>query len=126
MAGISRRRCSAVAASAGKSISRVSSDTVMSTGVPNTVVVLMNESMPAGVSTSSGTKTRESARLDEAEVALRDAGLQRERELALMTPTAPVAEEIAERRGRRPGLRDGSHGRTLAPSPPTANYLTRN
>ena len=39
-------RASAVAASAGKNVSKVSSDKVTSTGVPNTVVVDRNDSTP--------------------------------------------------------------------------------
>ena len=41
-----RRRFSDVAASAGKKDSRASSDKVMSTGVPNIVVVLINARTP--------------------------------------------------------------------------------
>ncbi len=36
-----------MAASAGNKVSSASSDKVMSTGVPNTVVVVMNDSVPA-------------------------------------------------------------------------------
>jgi hypothetical protein len=52
-----RTRRAAVAASAGKNVSSASSDRVTSTGVPNTVVVLMKESRPSGVSSTSGTTT---------------------------------------------------------------------
>jgi len=41
-----RRRFSAFAASAGKKDSRASSDKLISTGVPNIVVVLMNAQVP--------------------------------------------------------------------------------
>ena len=47
----------AVAAFAGKNASNASSDRVMSRGVPNTVVVEMNERSPASVTNSSGTST---------------------------------------------------------------------
>ncbi len=40
------RSAAAVASSAGKNDSIASSDTTMSTGVPNTVVVLKNDSTP--------------------------------------------------------------------------------
>ena len=55
------RRYADVSLFAGKKHSRASSATVTSTGVPNTVVVLMNESTPALVSSSNGTNTRASA-----------------------------------------------------------------
>src|SRR5215831_15328081 len=47
----------AVASSAGKNDSIASSDTVTSTGVPNTVVVLKNDSLPAGVTSCNGITT---------------------------------------------------------------------
>ena len=47
----------ALSASAGKKASIASSDSVMSSGVPNTVVIDRNESTPASVSISSGTAT---------------------------------------------------------------------
>src|SRR5262249_5501297 len=57
-AGSARRRsASAVAASAGKSDSRASSERVMSSGVPNTVVVLMKERVPCCVVSRRGTTT---------------------------------------------------------------------
>ena len=53
-----RRRASPVAASAGKNDSSASSDSVMSSGVPNTVVVLKNESdAAASVVNCRGTST---------------------------------------------------------------------
>ena len=51
------RRNSAVARSAGKNDSIDSSSTVMSTGVPNVVTVLMKRSSPAAASRCSGTAT---------------------------------------------------------------------
>lgn len=59
--GSAERRYADVSLFAGKKHSSASSATVTSTGVPNTVVVLMNESTPALVSSSNGTKTRASA-----------------------------------------------------------------
>src|SRR4051794_19832324 len=56
-AATSARRASAVAPSAGKKDSIASSDSVTSIGVPNTVVVLMKESVPAGVTDWKGTTT---------------------------------------------------------------------
>src|SRR5262249_24219156 len=47
----------AVASSAGKNDSIASSDSVTSTGVPNTVVVLKNDSVPASVTSCNGTTT---------------------------------------------------------------------
>src|SRR5262249_607035 len=47
----------AVASSAGKNDSIASSDTVTSTGVPNTVVVLKNDSLPPSVTSCNGTTT---------------------------------------------------------------------
>ena len=52
-----RRSSSAVAASAGKKVSSASSDRVTSTGVPNTVVVLMKDSTPCAVRNWNGTAT---------------------------------------------------------------------
>lgn len=46
-----------MAGSAGKNVSSASSASVMSTGVPNTLVVLMNERVPAGVVRRKGTTT---------------------------------------------------------------------
>lgn len=42
---------------AGKNVSRASSERVMSTGVPNTVVVLMKARTPDSVINSNGTTT---------------------------------------------------------------------
>ena len=55
-----------VAASAGKKVSSASSDSVMSTGVPNTVVVLMNDSVPAGASARN--RSEEIRRMKSSEV----------------------------------------------------------
>ena len=49
------RNARAVPASAGKNASTASSANVTSTGVPNTVVVLRNASVPSSVTSSSGT-----------------------------------------------------------------------
>ncbi len=49
------RSAVAVASSAGKKVSSASSDKVTSTGVPNTVVVPISDSTPAGLSNCSGT-----------------------------------------------------------------------
>ena len=56
---LSRCRASAacVAASAGRKVSSASSESSTSFGVPNTVVVLMNESRPSGLSNTRGTTT---------------------------------------------------------------------
>src|SRR5690606_7961508 len=51
------RNRAAVAASAGKNDSMASSDNVTSSGVPNTVVVLKNDSTPSPVASRSGTIT---------------------------------------------------------------------
>jgi len=56
------RNASAVAASAGKKASKASSDSVMSSGVPNTVVVLKNERMPCSVVNCTGTRTPANSR----------------------------------------------------------------
>jgi hypothetical protein len=53
----SRRITPAVAPSAGKRDSIASSDNVMSTGVPKTVVVLTNDSTPDSLASRSGTAT---------------------------------------------------------------------
>jgi len=52
-----RLNVSAVAESAGKNDSNASSDKVISTGVPKTVVVLRNERMPLSVENRKGTAT---------------------------------------------------------------------
>ena len=52
---------SAVLGSAGKKDSMASSDRLTSTAVPNTVVVLRNESVPASETSSSGTAIPASA-----------------------------------------------------------------
>jgi hypothetical protein len=49
------RKFLAVAVSAGKKDSMANSDKVISTGVPNTVVVLMKERMPRSVTSRKGT-----------------------------------------------------------------------
>lgn len=49
------RNTSAVCASAGKNDSMAISESVTSIGVPNTVMVEMNESTPAGESSRNGT-----------------------------------------------------------------------
>jgi hypothetical protein len=46
-----------VAVSAGKKDSKASSDNVISTGVPNTVVVLKNDNTPSSVASWRGTAT---------------------------------------------------------------------
>src|SRR5215211_6865666 len=58
-AGSGTKRCSrsAVAASAGKNASIASSERVTSTGVPKTIVVPINESVPCSVWRRSGTAT---------------------------------------------------------------------
>ena len=48
------RNAASVSASAGKKVSSASSDKVTSTGVPNTVVVLMKARVPASVTSCSG------------------------------------------------------------------------
>jgi hypothetical protein len=50
------RSTAAVAGSAGKKVSSASSESVMSTGVPKTVVVLMNDRVPASLARRSGTR----------------------------------------------------------------------
>ena len=52
-----RRMISAVSASAGRNASIVSSETVISTGVPNSVVVLKNDNTPSIVASRSGIAT---------------------------------------------------------------------
>jgi hypothetical protein len=48
---------SAVRASAGKNVSSANSSSVTSTGVPNTVVVLRNESTPCSLRNRNGITT---------------------------------------------------------------------
>jgi hypothetical protein len=60
------------------------------------------------------------ARLQEAQVSRRDAGLEREVELAEAAPPAPVAQQRAEWDGGR------AHGRTLASARTSSSYLTGN
>jgi hypothetical protein len=52
-----RRNASDVVASAGKKVSSASSESVMSTGVPKTVVVLKSDNVPISVRRRSGTTT---------------------------------------------------------------------
>jgi hypothetical protein len=52
-----RFKVSDVAASAGKNDSSASSDNVISTGVPKTVVVLINDRTPSSIANRKGTAT---------------------------------------------------------------------
>jgi hypothetical protein len=52
--------------------------------------------------------------------------LEGERELALMTPLSPLAEEIADARAGRLGSNDGGHAGTIERARAGANYLRRN
>jgi hypothetical protein len=54
-ASASRRKASAVAVSAGRKASIAISDSVMSTGVPNTVVMLISDKASPSISRRSGT-----------------------------------------------------------------------
>ncbi len=51
----------AVCSSAGKKVSRARSESVRSTGVPTTVVVVMNDSVPDTAASLNGTATAGSA-----------------------------------------------------------------
>jgi hypothetical protein len=58
------RNAASVSASAGKNVSSASSDKVTSTGVPNTVVVLMKARVPASVTSCSGMADAATIRID--------------------------------------------------------------